>query len=70
MFLSFDFFLLCPCTTEQWLVYHSLRNPALDKRENHPILPIYITVIITTTTPISFTDATMLPVIHCAYQNI
>jgi hypothetical protein len=21
-FLSFDFFLLCPCTTEHWLAYH------------------------------------------------
>jgi hypothetical protein len=27
---SFIFFLLCPCTTQQWLAYHSLRNPDLD----------------------------------------
>jgi len=36
VFLSFDFFLLSPCTIEQWLVYHrwymyhSLINPALN----------------------------------------
>jgi hypothetical protein len=34
--LSFDFFLLCPCTTEHWLAYqwwyayHSFRNLALE----------------------------------------
>jgi hypothetical protein len=28
--LTFDFFLLCPCTTEQRLAYHSLINPGPD----------------------------------------
>jgi hypothetical protein len=36
MFLFFDFFTICPYTTEQWLAYHwwyafhSLRNPYLN----------------------------------------
>jgi hypothetical protein len=32
-FLSFDFFLQCPCTAEQWLAYHSLRNRDLGLSE-------------------------------------
>jgi hypothetical protein len=36
IFYPFEFFLQCPCTTEQWLAYHwwytyhNLRNPVLD----------------------------------------
>jgi hypothetical protein len=28
--LSFDCFLLSPCTTNQWLAYHSLMNPDVE----------------------------------------
>jgi hypothetical protein len=30
LFLSFDSFLLRPCTIEQWLAYHNLRSHGLD----------------------------------------
>jgi hypothetical protein len=42
-FLYFDFFLLSPCTTEQWLTchwwyaYHSLINPASEYLNSHLI---------------------------------
>jgi hypothetical protein len=44
IFYPLIFFLLCPCTTEQWLSYHwwydyhSLRNPGVDG--SHFMLPI------------------------------
>jgi len=44
IFLSFDFFLLCPCTTEQGLVYHSLvvSIPQFEKPWSRSILHITI----------------------------